>query len=47
MSEFYNTVRTALMQRRTHTTLFLDSAGLLKRSMFTILEKIARVANNT
>ena len=35
------------MQRRTRTTLFLDSTGLLERSTFVILEKIARVANNT
>ena len=35
------------MQRRTCTTLFLDSTGLLERSTFVILEKIARVANNT
>ena len=47
VSEFYNTVHTALMQHCTHTTLFLDSTGLLKRSMFAILKKIARVANNT
>ena len=38
---------TALMQRRTHTALFLDSTGLLERSTFAILEKIARVANDT
>ena len=36
---------TALMQRRTRTTL--DSTGLLERSTFAILEKIARVANDT
>ena len=35
------------MQRRTRTTLFLDSTGLLERSTFLILEKIARVANDT
>ena len=35
------------MQRRTRTTLFLDSTGLLERSTFAILEKIARVANDT
>ena len=38
---------TALMQRRTRMTLFLDSTGLLERSMFAILEKIAKVANDT
>ena len=38
---------TTLMQCRTRTTLFLDSTGLLERSTFTILEKIARVANDT
>ena len=38
---------TALMQRRTRTTLFLESTGLLERSTFAILEKIARVANDT
>ena len=36
---------TALMQRR--TTLFLVFTGLLERSTFSILEKIARVANDT
>ena len=35
------------MQRRTRTTLFLDSTGLLERSTFAILEKVARVANDT
>ena len=35
------------MQRRTRTTLFLESTGLLERSTFEILEKIARVASNT
>ena len=35
------------MQHRTRTTLFLDSTGLLERSTFLILEKIARVANDT
>ena len=35
------------MQRRTHATLFLDSTGLLERSTFAILDKIARVANDT
>ena len=35
------------MQRRTRTTLFLKSNGLLKQSTFVILEKITRVANNT
>ena len=35
------------MQRRTRTTLFLDSTGLLERSTFAILEKITRVANDT
>ena len=35
------------MQRRTRTTLSLDSTGLLERSSFAILEKIARVANDT
>ena len=35
------------MQCRTRTTLFLDSTGLLERSTFAILEKIARVANDT
>ena len=35
------------MQRRTRTTLFLESTGLLERSTFAILEKIARVANDT
>ena len=35
------------MQRRTRMTLFLDSTGLLKQSTFAILEKIARVANDT
>ena len=35
------------MQHRTRTTLFLDSTGVLKRSTFAILEKIARVASNT
>ena len=35
------------MQRRTRTTLFLDSTGLLKRLAFALLEKIARVANVT
>ena len=43
---FYS-YNTALMQRRTCTTLFLDSTGLLERSTFLILEKIARVANDT
>ena len=38
---------TALMQRRTRTTLFLASTGLLERSTFVILEKITRVANDT
>ena len=38
---------TALMQRRTRTTLFLESNDLLERSTFAILEKIARVANDT
>ena len=38
---------TALMQRLTRTTLFLDSTGLLEQSTFVILEKIARVANDT
>ena len=38
---------TALMQHCTRTTLFLDSTGLLERSTFVILEKIARVANDT
>ena len=38
---------TALMQRRTRTTPFLNSTGLLEWSTFTILEKIARVANDT
>ena len=41
------TVHTALMQRRTRTTFFLNSTGLLKRSKFAILEKIATVANDT
>ena len=35
------------MQRRTRTTLFLDSTDLLEQSTFAILEKIARVANDT
>ena len=35
------------MQRRTHTTLFITSTGLLERSTFAIVEKIARVANDT
>ena len=35
------------MQRRTRTTLFLESTGLLERSTFAILEKIATVANDT
>ena len=35
------------MQRHTRTTLFLDSADLLERSTFAILEKIAIVANDT
>ena len=35
------------MQRRTRMTLFLESTGLLERSTFAILEKIARVANDT
>ena len=35
------------MQRRTRKTLFLDSTSLLKRSAFAILEKIARVVNDT
>ena len=38
---------TAVMQRRTRMTLFLDSTGLLERSTFAILEKIARIANDT
>ena len=38
---------TALMQRRTRTALFVDSTGLLERSVFAILEKITRVANDT
>ena len=38
---------TALMQCHTRTTFFLDSTGLLERSTFVILEKIARVANNS
>ena len=38
---------TALMKRRTYTTLFLDSTDLLEQSTFEILEKIARVANDT
>ena len=38
---------TALMQCHTRTTLFLDSNDLLERSTFAILEKIARVANDT
>ena len=38
---------TALMQCRTHTTLFLNSTGLLEQSAFAILEKITRVANDT
>ena len=41
------TYSTALMQRRTRTILFLDSTGLLERSTFAILEKIAKVANDT
>ena len=44
---FTSTYSTALMQRRTRTTLFLDSTGLLEQSAFAILEKIARVANDT
>ena len=36
-----------LMQHHTHTTLFLESTGLLERSTFAVLEKIARVANDT
>ena len=35
------------MQHRTRTTLFLESTGLLERSTFAILEKIARVVNDT
>ena len=35
------------MQCRTLTTLFLDSTGLLEQSTFAILEKIARVTNDT
>ena len=35
------------MQRRTRTTLFLESTGLVERSAFVILEKIARVPNDT
>ena len=35
------------MQCHTRTTLFLDSIGLLEQSTFAILEKIARVANDT
>ena len=35
------------MQRHTRTTLFLDSTGQLERSIFSILDKIARVANDT
>ena len=35
------------MQHRIRTTLFLDSTGLLERLAFAILEKIARVANDT
>ena len=35
------------MQRRTLTTLFFDSTDLLEWSTFAILEKIARVANDT
>ena len=35
------------MQRCTRMTLFLDSTGLLEQSMFAILEKITRVANDT
>ena len=34
------------MQHHTRTTLFLNSTGLLERSTFAILEKIARVAND-
>ena len=35
------------MQCHTCMTLFLDSTGLLEQSTFAILEKIARVANDT
>ena len=35
------------MQRRSCTTLFLNCTDLLERSTFAILEKIARVANDT
>ena len=38
---------TALKQCRTCTTLFLNSTGLVEQSAFTILEKIATVANDT
>ena len=38
---------TAVMQRRTRMTLFLDSTGLLEQPTFAIPEKIARVANDT
>ena len=35
------------MQPCTRMTLLLDSTGLLERLTFVILEKIARVANDT
>ena len=35
------------MQRRTRTALFLNSTGLLEQSTLAILEKIARVPNDT
>ena len=34
-------------QCQTHTILFLNSTGVLERSKFVILEKIARVVNDT
>ena len=42
-----HTYSTTLMQSHTCTTLFLDSTGLLKQSMFAILKKIGSVANDT
>ena len=38
---------TALIQRHIRITLSLESTGLLEQSMFVILEKITRVANDT
>ena len=44
---FQSIYSTTLVQCRTRTTLFPNSTGLLERSTFMIVEKIARVANDT